>query len=417
MATQSQANHIVVLASSFYTAALERPFVQAQARRGDPSSVVCVPYNQLHAFLLDPHPFIPVETPASVILLVRVEDLIRLELANTRSPDANACLRTFREQTAQFLDVLSRISGLRLVLLVCPSGRGAYDVSFLGNAVRVAEHRIAAELRRQQGHRVVEWSDFERRVPGTSIFNVAGDRLGHVPYLPEGLDALAEFFVGQIADLPTTTLKAQSKDGSNASFQQFLARLGVELIISPLIPEDEAAAIDLIRHTTHFINTPDRKWAAGDLGATMGRDGEGWIIRVRDRFGDNGVSGAMTFTFDGESTRLGFWFLTCPVLGKQVEYALMNWIARAAELRGATSIEVPFVNGRDNHVLYAFLAQLEAAGPKATVAELPRRDQRTFRLPVAGLKELAIANAPNPAAAAAIASKICTVEKNFRVGA
>lgn len=422
MIDPARPDSIVVLASSFYTAALEQPFVQALAKHGVARGVVCVPYNQLHTFLLDPRSIIPAETPAIVILLLRVEDLIRLESANSRPTDADVHLGIFRERTAQFLDVLSRVRGVCLTLLICPSGRGAHDVSFLGNAVRVAEFRSAAELRRQQGHKVVLWSDFERTVPHASMFNVAGDRLGHVPYSPDGLAALAEFFVKQIGSLPTTTLpatpKAEAKDGDNTALQQFLGTLGVGLSVSPLTAEDEAAAVDLIRHTTHFINTPDRKWAVGDVRALVADTlhGQAWVVRVSDRFGDYGVSGAMTFTFGAETMRVGFWFLTCPVLGKQVEYALLNWFAHIAELRRVTAIEVPFVKGRDNQVLFAFLSRMDDGAAKA-VAELPLRAETTFRLAVSGLKELVIRNAPNPGATAEIISKIRTVDIDTRVSA
>jgi hypothetical protein len=410
---------VVVLASSFYTASLEQPFSQALLKRSDPHSVVCVPYNQLHTFLLDPRSVIAEESPTNVILLLRVEDLIRLELAehaSSRTTDAETILRVFRERNEQFIDVLRRLAGLHLTVLICPSGRGAYDTSFLGNAVRVAEFKIAAELRLQQNHRVFVWSDFERAIQAPDTFNVAGDRLGHVPFSPPGLEALAEFFVTQLGSLPTTKLKTQS-GGDNLNLQQFLASLAVEISITPLTPEDEEAAINLIRHTTHFINIPDRKWSAGDIRALNQdiHDSEAWIVRVRDRFGDYGVSGAMTLAFEAETMRTGFWFLSCPVLGKQVEYVVMSWMVQVAESRQAGTIEVPFVKGRDNQVLYAFLAQL--AAPSETPATLAPRTQTSFHLPVTSLKDRIARNAPNPTAFAEILSSMQGTDITARVSA
>ena len=90
---------ILVLASSFYTAALEMPFTQALVRRGHTHSVVCVPYNQLFTFLLDPRSVIPENVDASVLLLLRVEDLIRLELAQGSSNAPDPILRLLRQRT------------------------------------------------------------------------------------------------------------------------------------------------------------------------------------------------------------------------------------------------------------------------------------------------------------------------------
>ena len=191
----------------------------------------------------------------------------------------------------------------------------------------------------------------------------------------------------------------------------------MEISITPLTPEDEEAAINLIRHTTHFINIPDRKWSAGDIRALNQdiHDSEAWIVRVRDRFGDYGVSGAMTFAFEAETMRTGFWFLSCPVLGKQVEYVVMSWMVQVAESRQAGTIEVPFVKGRDNHVLYAFLAQL--AAPSETPATLAPRTQTSFHLPVTSLKDRIARNAPNPAAFAEILSSMQVADITARVSA
>jgi hypothetical protein len=280
----------------------------------------------------------------------------------------------------------------------------------------VAEYRTVAELRLQQRHKVVLWSDFEAFSTTPSIFNVAGDRLGHVPYTPEALEALAEFFVQQIDALPTTVLKSRSSESGNATLHDFLGSLGVELTVSPATPPDEDAATALVRHTTHFINIPDRKWTAGDFVActTDSSEGASWIFRVRDRFGDYGVSGAAVLNFEAGTMRLPLWFLTCPVLGKQVEYALMNWMVNLAQSHGATSIEVPFVKGRDNPVQYTFLSQMEG-GIAIDGNSIP--EEHIFSLAVAGLKERVAQLAPNPSAVAEISSRMHINGIDMRVSA
>src|SRR5712692_2288010 len=352
LATHSNSNRSLVLASTFYTAALERPFSRALGRAGEDYSVACVPYNQLPTFLLNPHSVIPEGTPAAVMLLLRVEDLIRLELVAVTQTAAAAetCARAFRERSAEFLDVLGRVSHVRLTVMICPSGRGAYDMKFLGNAVRVAEHKIAAELRRRQRHRLVSWTDFESSARLQNCFSPPADRLGHVPFSPEGLEALATFCVGQLAHMPATVVSPEASGHATADLDRFLAGLELQVKVKPLTGEDEEQAINLVRHTTHFINVLNRKWEAGGIRALAATvpGGEAWTVRVRDRFGDYGVSGALTLGIDNRVMRVGLLFLTCPVLGRQVEYVFMGWMANLAEQRGADSIEIPFTAGRDN---------------------------------------------------------------------
>jgi len=400
LAPSPKVSTAVVVVSSFYTAAFETSFAAALARRQQTASVICVPYNQLHTFLLDPRPHIPADAAAQVVLLLRVEDLIRFELAalgKDMALDHSTCARVFRERTEQFLDVLKRVSGMRMLVLLCPAGRGAYDLQFLGNYARVAEHKIAAALRSQQRHVVVTWPEFEKTAQPRNVFNVAGDRLGHVPFTPEGLDAVAEFLVTQLQRLPSEQLAAPKTGGAGLDLRQFLDSLGVQISAAPMTAEDEQPVLDLVRHTTHFINLSNRKWDRENLRTLA--DGhpaqETWTLRVQDRFGDYGISGAIIFSVDSGVMRTGLLFLTCPVLGKQVEHAWLSWVTEVAQEHHAHRIEVPFVKGRDNEVLYAFLNKL--SGDRDNTP-LPLGAEKTFHLQVAGLTDRIVSEAPNPAA-------------------
>ncbi|HZQ69698.1 MAG TPA: hypothetical protein VFA68_14335 [Terriglobales bacterium] len=401
-APDSVASSVVVLGSTFYTAALEKPFADVLARADRPCSVLCVPYNQLHTFLLDPGSLVAAAQPAQVILLVRVEDLIRLELmalAKSGAFDRETYVRIFRERTEQLIDVLDRISRMRLILLICPSGRGAHSVDFLDNYIRVAEHKIAATIRSQQRHIVLSWPDFEKMAP-SNPFNVAGDRLGHVPFTPEGLEALTAFLVAQLDRLPATRVISRDSPGSGLDLQKFLGALQLEIAAAPMNGLDEQPTLDLVRHTTHFINLPDRKWTRENL-RLLG-DGnaatETWVLRVRDRFGDYGISGAISLAVHSEVMHTGLLFLTCPVLGKQVEHAFLRWIADLARQRHAKLISVPYVKGRDNDVLYNFLA-------KFSDDHSLHGNSASFQIPLPGLASRILKEAPNPSAVSSIGTK------------
>lgn len=386
----------LVLASSFYTAALERPFSEVLKNSESELSVGCVPYSQLHAFLLDPSSVIAEDTPAVVIVFLRIEDLIRLELASgTQSPsDIEERVRTLRRYSEQFLDVVRKISHLRLTILICPSGRGHHDTRCLGNDVRIAEYKIAAELRRQQRHWIIDWPEVENSATMVDLFNRSADRLGHVPFSPHGLEALANFCVARLDQMPSTVL-ARSKAEVKANLQTFLAGLNIHMDVRLLTDQDEEQVVNLVRHTTHFINRLDHKWERGAIRALAAEApaGESWAIRVRDRFGDYGLSGALTFGIEGRVMQIGLLFLTCPVLGKQVEYVFFAWMAGLAATRGADWIEVPFISGRDNSVLQNLLAVLADEPASRNTWSEPGS---VFRLKVPGLAQKAVAHAPNP---------------------
>jgi hypothetical protein len=286
--------------------------------------------------------------------------------------------------------------------MMCPSGRGAHDVAFLGTAIRVAEQKILAALRSQRRHYILSWSELEQASPATNWFNVAGDRLGHVPFTPEGLDRLADFFVGHIGRMPTQT--ANSRESLVTDLERFLASLELAVTISPLAEANEQRIMDLVRHTTHFINLPGQKLQGGGLRTALGMSsgGQVWVVRVNDRFGDYGISGMVAFDFDREIMRVSLLLLSCPVLGKQVEHVFFAWLAELALRQHAGIIEVPVLRGRDNELLCNLLTRLE--GARDGLPPLLPGTERQFLLPVIGLAQRVLQEAPNPAAVLAAIS-------------
>jgi hypothetical protein len=401
MAARAVHPQVVVLASTFYTPALQKPFVEALTEASDTRQLICVPYNQLQSFLLNPGAMIPPDCQVQTALLLRIEDVIRPELVKGGALAPERVIAVFQERARHLESLLARTQ-LRLSVLICPSGRGCYDLGFLGNRVRVAEHRIAAALRLRQRHLVVEWfewPDLESGVREGSWFNTAGDRLGHVPFTPRALQAIASYFVSRIDELPSTSITAHAGSGDALALEKFLGSLELEFTAVPMLVDHEQILLDLVRHTTHFINLADRKWERPVLQG-LAAGGEAWTMRVRDRFGDYGISGAVTFRMEPGLMKVGLLFLSCPVLGKQLEHALFAWLGQIAASRGSQYIEIPFTRGPDNEGLYSLLSGLsENPG-----WELPLRGETTFRLAVSDLAERVRTKAVNPAAVADILS-------------
>jgi FkbH-like protein len=197
--------------------------------------------------------------------------------------------------------------------------------------------------------------------------------------------------------MPVTLIREHRDTCDGLELARFLAGLGVEVAIERMSSSDEQAVIDLVRHTTHFINVLDRKWDRKLL-SEFAAEGEAWTVQVRDRFGNYGISGAVTFAVEADVMRVGLLFLTCPVLGKQVEHALFAWIAQTAAERGARVVDIEFVRGRDNEGLCTLLSSLEENAGADIAQGTPKR----FRLPVAGMEERIMGKAVNPEAVSQI---------------
>jgi hypothetical protein len=294
---------------------------------------------------------------------------------------------------------------------MCVSGKGAYDTSSLGNVIHIAEHKIAATVRKQQKHLFVPWHEFEQETATKNLFNPAGDRLGHVPFTPEGLNVIAEYFADRLDQLPVCHDTDTASVGTG-NLRHFLASLNVEFAISALTSGHEQTLLDLTRHTTHFITKPGANWKAGSIQHLVAQQhaGKTWHITVKDRFGMYGTSGAVFFGTDQRRLQVEFLFLTCPVLGKQVEYALFHQLAREAESRGSEVIEVPVEHGRDNGVLSDLLERLSGESNGSHAQERVFGSLTKYQLRVPGLRERVARAAPNPDALMDIISRSLYLE-------
>ena len=105
-------------------------------------------------------------------------------------------------------------------------------------------------------------------------------------------------------------------------------------------------------------------------------------MRVADRFGDFGLTGVAILERQGEAWHLESFLMSCRVIGKSVETALLARLAEDARAAGATTLSAEFVDSGRNQVAAKFLAQpwvhARSGGPLGPVA-------RRRRVRVAGM--------------------------------
>jgi FkbH-like protein len=81
-----------------------------------------------------------------------------------------------------------------------------------------------------------------------------------------------------------------------------------------------------------------------------------YTMRVTDRFGDFGLTGIAIVEPAAERWHIESFLLSCRVIGKSVETALVAKIAEDARAAGATSLSAEFLDSGRNQVASTFLA-------------------------------------------------------------
>ena len=128
------------------------------------------------------------------------------------------------------------------------------------------------------------------------------------------------------------------------SLEEFLASLELEIAMAPMQPA-EAARVAQLTQRTNQMNTTLLRRNEAEIRALKD---ECWTVRVRDRFGDYGMTGAMIFRRAAEALVADAFVLSCRALGRGVEHRMIARLGEIALERGLRRVEIPFVIGARN---------------------------------------------------------------------
>lgn len=185
--------------------------------------------------------------------------------------------------------------------------------------------------------------------------------------LPENADGIPAF----LAHLwPLDTLPATAEDAARAefyrqeserrdlraaapSFADFLRGLNLQIEISETTAEDLSRVAQLTKRTNQFNANPLRL-SEGELVGTSCLS-----VKVRDRFGDYGLVGAMQEgQVDDSTLSVPLFLLSCRAMGKGVERVMLKTLAERALAAGAKTLSIAFTETDRNEPVRRFFEGL-----------------------------------------------------------
>ena len=122
-----------------------------------------------------------------------------------------------------------------------------------------------------------------------------------------------------------------SRAQAQASFtnmKDFLRSLEMELTIAPATEVTIPRIAQMTQKTNQF-NLTTKRYTEDDIRAMLADGAKIWTLAVRDKFGDNGITGLMIVTRQGEVDTL---LLSCRVLGKGIEEAFVKTVLGQLEV-------------------------------------------------------------------------------------
>ena len=152
--------------------------------------------------------------------------------------------------------------------------------------------------------------------------------------------------------------------GSVDSVEAFLRGLGLRVDIALVDDDSMARVVQLLAKTNQFNLTTRRHDEPTIRRRTSSGEWRVYTMRVTDSFGDFGLTGIAIAEPGEETWHLESFLMSCRVIGKSVETALLARIAEDARAAGATALSAEFLDSGRNQVASTFLsAHGFTAGP------------------------------------------------------
>lgn len=128
-----------------------------------------------------------------------------------------------------------------------------------------------------------------------------------------------------------------------ASLEDYYRELAQEVEIRAITAHETPRVAQLTQKTNQF-NLTTRRYSEHEIElARVSSEREVLRMSVRDRFGDNGIVGVALLDFGSGQCDIDTFLMSCRVIGRTVETAMLAHVVEVARERGATVVRGKFV--------------------------------------------------------------------------
>ena len=132
------------------------------------------------------------------------------------------------------------------------------------------------------------------------------------------------------------------------SRDEFLQSLGIICTFVSAVDAPLARSVQLLAKTNQFNLTTRRHSSTEVEHFATAAGGQAVAVRVRDRFGDAGVVGLALVAQDGDQFVIDSLLLSCRVIGRGIETALLSLVAQRAAKMGGKWLIGEFIESKKN---------------------------------------------------------------------
>lgn len=134
---------------------------------------------------------------------------------------------------------------------------------------------------------------------------------------------------------------------------EFIKSLDIHIDI---IPADKFNIHRIAQMTmkTNQFNLTTKRYSESDIQSFIDNGDKVWCISVNDKFGDNGITGAIIVRMFGQKAKIDTLLLSCRILGKGIEDAFFKSVLNKLMDEGVGEIESEYIRTAKNGMVSDF---------------------------------------------------------------
>jgi FkbH-like protein len=177
-------------------------------------------------------------------------------------------------------------------------------------------------------------------------------------------------------------LERNQLQAASANVEDFLAGLQMKVELRPFDEVNLPRIVQLINKTNQFNLTTQRLSENQVRELVRSPDHYTQSMRVRDRFGDNGIVGVLIALRDAGDLRVDTWLISCRVLGRRLEEVMMDSVRMYACAAGCQAVLGVYRPSAKNHQVADLYDRLGF-----DLIEALGSGERRYRLPLVEVPE------------------------------
>jgi FkbH-like protein len=151
----------------------------------------------------------------------------------------------------------------------------------------------------------------------------------------------------------------RAMESAASDIGEFLAALDLKIDIAAP-SQDEWGRVEQLTQRTNQFNFTTRRRTAQELKSSLANGAHVLRVRVSDRFGDYGLVGAIVAQNVGTTLLVDNLMLSCRVLGRGVEHAMLRRLGKLAEELRLPDVSLPYIATARNVPAVAFADSIAA---------------------------------------------------------